>query len=77
MEIITVLVKDEQTEVQVRLRKQTTMGALMNSYCERQQLPRDDVLFTLEKDGKVIAIEPDNTPGMLKLENNDIINVMV
>eukprot|EP00048_Salpingoeca_helianthica_P015228 m.225703 g.225703 ORF g.225703 m.225703 type:complete len:104 (+) comp16764_c0_seq1:48-359(+) len=62
----------DNSEVHFKIKKTTTMRKLIEAYCSRQGVAANSVRFMF--DGK--AINPDDTPAKLEMEENDAIDVM-
>ena len=66
------VVGNDGSEVFFKIRKNTPLRKLMDSYCEKQGKGAGTVRFMYEG----IRIRPDSTAEQLKIENDDQIDVM-
>mmetsp|Transcript_27288 Transcript_27288/g.76187 ORF Transcript_27288/g.76187 Transcript_27288/m.76187 type:complete len:98 (+) Transcript_27288:93-386(+) len=71
--IALVVVNQDSTEVHFKIRRNTPIQKLINSYCQRQGLRESDLKFLY--DGE--RIHGNQTPQDLDMEDNDIIDAML
>eukprot|EP00126_Sphaerothecum_destruens_P012422 Sdes_comp21305_c0_seq1m19945 len=60
----------DSTEVHFKIKKNTAMGKLMDTYCSRQGLSKDSVRFMFEG----TRILPQMTPKELGMDDSDVID---
>ena len=73
-ETITIKVRDQTgDEMFFKVKKTTKMSKIFDAYAQRRGIATSSIRFAL--DGQ--RIQPDSTPKMLELEENDQIDVML
>lgn len=73
-EVITIRVKDQTgDELCFKVKKSTKMSKIFDSYAQRRGVATNALRFMI--DGE--RIQPDHTPKMLELDDNDQIDVML
>lgn len=73
-ETITLKLKDQTgEEMFFKVKKNTKMSKIFDAYASRRGVNQSALKFLL--DGERVA--PDQTPKMLELENDDMIDVMI